>query len=541
MAGPEDLASLFFATAATFPDRPALEIGDHSYSYAELRHAAVRFATTLLTCEDDTADAVGVLAPRVFDAFAGVLGILAAGKSYVALNPELPLSRLQTMIDVSGTRVIVLAAQCSSIGAQLLSQVQAPCTVIMTDERALLALAPLLPQHRMVLAKPARQSWQLPRDLADRPAYIVFTSGSTGRPKAIQVRHRHVIAYVTAIAQRCDFSALDRFSQTAELSFDLSVHDLFVCWSHGGSLCVIGGSSLLAAVRIVRERALTIWCSVPSLIGLVHGLGLLKPQSMPSLRHSFFCGEPLTISAARLWQQAASNSVVENLYGPAETTVAVTSYRWEASSEPQPSSDVVPIGYPLAGTRLRVVDEQLQSAPVGQAGELCIGGPQVSDGYLHDPQRTAERFVALPGTAPERWYRTGDVVRADEAGCLHFIGRRDCQIKMRGFRIELEEIDRILQRFAATELALAVAWPAGGAAEAIYGFIAGDFDEAEVRRGCAAHLPRYMVPTEIFSLASMPRNASGKMDRIALAGHLQRILETPGAVPSKARKQGGCG
>jgi acyl-CoA synthetase (AMP-forming)/AMP-acid ligase II len=246
-------------------------------------------------------------------------------------------------------------------------------------------------------------------------------------------------------------------------------------------------------------------------------LGLLETAAFPTLRWSLFCGEALSASLAESWQQAANNSILENLYGPTEATIAITRYRWNSASSPAECiNGLVPIGWPFDGQQVCAVDEDLAPPPTGESGELCLGGSQVTRGYLNDSAKTTNSFVHLRNSGDQIWYRTGDLVRQDERGCLFYLGRRDFQVKINGYRVELQEIDLVLREAAETELAVAIPWPlSDGSASGIVAVVSGS-DPAHNQRiaaACENKLPRYMVPTHIYHVSQIPLNVNGKIDR----------------------------
>jgi acyl-CoA synthetase (AMP-forming)/AMP-acid ligase II len=250
-------------------------------------------------------------------------------------------------------------------------------------------------------------------------------------------------------------------------------------------------------------------------------LGLLQPDAFPTLRWSLFCGEALSANLAAAWQQAANNSILENLYGPTEATIAITQYRWNSSTSPAEClRGLVPIGSPFDGQQVCAVSEDLAPVPSGESGELCLGGSQVTRGYLNDPEKTAGSFVRLKHTGDQIWYRTGDLVRQDERGCLFYLGRRDFQVKVNGYRVELQEIDLVLREAARTELAIAIAWPVSdGSASGIIAILSGSdpAQDGQVIAACQARLPRYMVPNHIYHFPQIPLNVNGKIDRGKIA------------------------
>ncbi len=514
---PRSLISGFFRSVLSNPDGSALELGELSLSYEQLWNYAGRVAACLTDNLDPSEKVVAVLADRSVGAYGGILGVLGSGRGYVPLNPKFPLERTLVMLRASGCKTMVVGQECAATVESLLPHLDKPLTLIIPDAGWELENKPLA-SHRII---PARQLLKVadPRDPAvdqEDTAYLLFTSGSTGVPKGVAVSQSNAVAYMEYAAKRFGIHGGDRCSQTFDLTFDLSVHDLFTCWDAGATLCPYAERSLTPAT-VVDEMELTVWFSVPSVAMFASKLGLLQPGAFPTLRWSLFCGEALSSSLAAAWQGAANNSILENLYGPTEATIAITYYRWDSATSPAECvRGLVPIGWPFDGQQVCAVNEDLAPVPPGEAGELCLGGSQVTRGYLNDPEKTARSFVHLKHTGDKVWYRTGDLVRQDERGCLFYLGRRDFQVKINGYRVELQEIDLVLREAARTELAVAIPWPlSDGSASGIVGVLSGSdtSNDKEIIAACNARLPRYMVPNRIYRFPQMPLNVNGKIDR----------------------------
>lgn len=313
--------------------------------------------------------------------------------------------------------------------------------------------------------------------------------------------------------------------QFADLTFDVSIADIFMAWTRGGTLCCPSQRTLLNPSAFLRQQRISIFQGVPSHAALMARLGALKPGSFPDIRVSVSAGEPLPCSLARAWSLAAPRSVLDNLYGPAECTVHATAYRWDAArSDEEAKNGTVPIGQPLSGFGTAVVDEHDAPVNPGEAGELCLSGPQVSPGYLNDGERTRAAFGPLSGLRG-RWYRTGDRVRLPPAdGPLRFLGRRDQQIKVGGIRIELGEVEAALRAASGQAEVACLGWPvtqtgAGG----IVAFVCSPGGEGKrIREELRRRLPPQLVPREVRVVEELPRTRSGKVDRQALAALLER-------------------
>jgi len=359
-------------------------------------------------------------------------------------------------------------------------------------------------------------------------AYLLFTSGSSGKPKGVLISNGNALDYIRNTSRRYRPGPDDRFSQLFDFSFDLSVHDMFLAWSAGACL-YCAPESVIGLSDFIRRRRITFWFSVPSTAAFMRRLRMLKPGSFPSLRWSLFCGEALPMRLAADWQEAAPNSIVENLYGPTEATVAFTAYRLPKARRPELDAlPTVPIGMPLSGQRVMIVDSSGEPLREGEAGELCLGGSQVAAGYWQAPDQTAACFQPPKCAEAEgiRWYRTGDraVVSSDHG--LIFLGRIDRQAKIRGHRVDLLEVENAMRLAAWTDTVAAVPWPVGddGLALGLVGFVAGSQKIPEkIIDACRDSLPYYMVPNQIRSVTDWPLNANGKTDYTSFTGLLQNV------------------
>jgi amino acid adenylation domain-containing protein len=498
------LVSGFLRSAERFPARPALAVAGEEITYRDLRARSVAVATALTASDSgDGPPLTAVFGSRSIGSFAAILGALLRGHGYVPLNPRYPAARNREILERARCRAIVVDLSSGEAVQELLSGLREP--------------------PRMVLAEDDEQTdrtFDPVEAQPDDPAYLLFTSGSTGRPKGVVVTHANVRAFLDAIAERYSLDEHERLSQLFDLTFDLSAFDMFVAWESGACVCCPAETQLLRPADFVRDAALTVWFSVPSVGMFMERFGALGPGAFPDLRLSVFCGEALPAELATRWAAAAPSAVVDNLYGPTEATIACTAHRWDSSSHAG-ANGLVPIGRPMGATMTSVVDESLHAVEPGQPGQLVVGGPQVVAGYLDDEAATARAFVTVPGFG--RGYLTGDrVVEPAPGAPLEYLGRMDNQIKVLGHRVELEEVEAILREEAGAE-AVAVGWPrtASGAAGIVAFVAAGSFDPVTLRRALGARLPDYMVPREFRLVHELPLNANGKRDRNALMALLE--------------------
>jgi amino acid adenylation domain-containing protein len=520
-----DLRAGFLAHADRSPGLPALTIGRRTYSYGEVCDTARRWAAGMFDAIGHRPRRVGVFGYRSETSYIGALAGLFAGAAFVPLNPRFPTDRTRKMAE------------------------RADLDVVLVDENALPQLpkvfpdsakspAILLTETSVRLARPHRHGTVLGRDeLATRSplavlpetgeddlAYLLFTSGSTGEPKGVPITHGNVRAFLDINQARYRLTPADRLTQTFDQTFDLSVFDLFMAWDNGAAVCSMEPIELLAPFRFLDRNQISVWFSVPSVAALLLKRGVLTPGRMPTLRWSLFCGEVLPRAVAQAWQSAAPRSIVENLYGPTELTIACAAYRWDPqTSAAECERDVVPIGEIYPGLAHILVDEQLNPVPNGGVGELCVAGPQTSPGYWRAPELTAQRFFSHTDAAgrTRRYYRTGDLVRRRPDHYVYH-GRNDHQVKIGGYRIELGEIEAVLRRAGAVE-AVALPWPAQGAPQSVAAVVSGAASVAELSEAAHRALPTYMVPSSIHALDTMPLNSNGKIDRRALAHWLDEI------------------
>jgi amino acid adenylation domain-containing protein len=404
---------------------------------------------------------------------------------------------------------------------EVLCGVKESLLLIFPEHDDVSAIRARFPQH-LVLGKrelESAESWSPVKCSPDAIAYVLFTSGSTGTPKGVKVSHRNVRHYIDWATTRYRVTEADRLSQMFDMTFDVSVHDMFVAWEHGACLCCPSQKEMIKPGRFIKDARLSMWFSVPSTAVLMKRFGELKPDMYPNLRWSLFAGEALPMSVVESWSCAARNTVIENIYGPTELTIGCTAYRWHADrSLAECEQGTVPIGEPLDGLEAMIVDEHLHEVAPGVDGELMMTGPQLSLGYWQEEELTARAFVTPPGK-DRVFYRTGDRVRRSQLGKpIMYLGRIDNQVKILGHRVELGEIEAVIRQETGVDGVVAIGWPrTERGADAIEVFLQADsIDVDTLRARLRASFPSYMVPREFRLLSCFPLNANGKYDRRAL-------------------------
>jgi amino acid adenylation domain-containing protein len=505
------------AAAARYRDRRALRVGSTSLTYRELIGTADAWAGRLRRAapHEDNPHRVGVLTDRTLEGYVGILAALTAGATVVPMSPDWPAERVATIVDECALSSIVVdgaGLRALATGAHAAPHVSMP-PVLAPNAAGEVAGELRLIDETSVAALPGTAEGR------EDVAYILFTSGSTGRPKAVPITHSNVDAFLRTMFARYDFDAHDVFSQTFDLTFDLAFFDMFVPWAIGAALVHVPAGAFRRLHRFVNDHGLTVWFSVPSAISFSERAGTLPTASMPSLRWSLFCGEPLLSADAATWQAAAPGTAVENLYGPTELTIACSAHRWSAADDGRAGHGIVPIGTIFPGLEHVLVDQH--GEPIGQhddGGELCVTGAQMFGGYLRADDNKG-RFVYHDGRA---WYRTGDLVRM-HGDVLLFDGRVDHQVQIHGYRIELAEIEHWLRQLAGIKQAVAVAVGVGIDRHLIAFYTGIRQEPADIARRLDETLPRYMVPMEYIWLDELPLNARGKTDRSALALRAEKI------------------
>jgi amino acid adenylation domain-containing protein len=517
----------FLRSCEQFPTRGAIDVAGREVTYQQLTHRAKRLAATLqASAVPGAVPLTAVFAYRSETAYAAVLGVLMAGHGYVPLNRTFPVDRTRLMLERSMCRSVIVDAGSETQLEGLLSGIAIPLAVICPDRPDVTKLAVKFPAHRIIGANDLADAEQwLPVEVAvDSIAYLLFTSGSTGQPKGVMVSHANVLRYLDCVTKRYGFTSNDRLSQTFDLTFDLSAHDMFVAWESGACLCCPTQKELINPCAFVNDARLTVWFSVPSTAAFMRRFRVLKPGIFPRLRLSLFCGEALPVEIVRQWALAAPNSVIENIYGPTELTIACTAYRWDnTKSLDECEQGIVPIGQPFDGMQALIVDEELREVEDGRDGELLMTGPQLSLGYWQDEAKTRQAFVHVAGKNGT-YYRTGDRVRRPAVNKpFVYLGRLDNQIKVRGYRVELGEVEATIRQVSGLEGVVALGWPTRESrADGIEVFLEADsFDATALMSQLKGKLPVYMLPRHVLVLRRFPLNANGKYDRKAL----QLILE----------------
>jgi amino acid adenylation domain-containing protein len=482
------LHSAFVAAARRTPDFPAIDGGREGLvTYEGLIRASLQLSKTI-----GSARSVGVLSNRRSEAYLAVVACFLSGRKFVPLNPAFPIDRLKRLTSLAEVETIL----CDAGQIEMAEKLGLPGLDVMQ------ALSDISPDHDDAYAFTSP-----PAPDPDAIAYHLFTSGSTGEPKGVPIPYSAVSAYVETLSDRIAFPPGARYSQVFDLSFDLSIHDIFITLSQGGTMVPASDVNLLLPHSYVENRRIDVWFSVPTLaVAVIRGAATKPIRNR--LKLALFCGEPLPMDTVKGFRDIVGEEApIYNLYGPTEATIAFTVHKVSASDDGLANA---PIGLAFGHNRVGLlVDDQIKETPAeGDEGELLLAGPQVFDGYA--PHRETSCFVQH---ASHRYYRSGDVVRFRD-GTFHHLDRIDDQVKIRGHRLELGEIETVFRDIFNLEHAVAVVVGQGELARICLAY-EGQI-EIEDTAQAAKRLPAYMMPASCLRFEKLPVNVNGKIDRKSL-------------------------
>ena len=488
--------------AAREPGRVAVDGADETLTYGELDALANRFANILIASGVQAGDRVGVHLPRSGRAVAAMLGASRAGAVYVPLDPGSPPARMRLIAQDCGLRHVVIAPHL--LASWLAAGVREP-----VEHFLLSSDGPQPPPsadfrvHGWADVKAASPS--PPPALGASPdelAYLLYTSGSTGVPKGVMISHRNALAFVDWAAAQIELGPSDRVASVAPFHFDLSVFDIWSSLSRGATIVVVDETTVVSGRRMldrIHAKGITVWYSVPSALVLMLDDGGLEERGAGTLRVVFFAGEVFPMKHLRRAMAALPKVRFLNLFGPTETNVCLA---YELKAIPPEEANAIPIGHASCGDIISILDGEGRPVAEGETGELFVDGPTVMLGYWEGGRRAPARHP----------YATGDLVSRRPDGEVLYHGRRDHMVKVHGHRIELGEVEAALTGHPLLREALAFAIDQQLVAVAVSSDPA--VSVLDIKRHCAARLPRYMIPSEVRLVSQLPRTSSGKADRV---------------------------
>jgi len=491
-------------------ESPALVFSDSIMSFDELKLAAERSAAALVSYGVRRGDVVALQLPKRRIAYAMLLGCLRLGVPYVFLDPKNPPDRTKRMVDQLRPKVL--------IGEGVLDNPHGSSLTIdkLSGDRWLEEFVPYSD------SEPACSA------VGTDPAYVMFTSGSTGEPKGAVISHQGVASLIAWAREMGHGSPKERFTGLNPLHFDNSVFDIYCSLFNGAALVPLETSEIsnpVTWVKTIRNSQATVMFAVPTLFLILDQLGLLTATSLPDVRFFQFGGEGYPITRLKeLQSRFAEQADLINVYGPTETSCICSSIKVTPEVLATTDMEFAPLGPMHRDFNYFIMGQDGSPCIVGESGELWIGGPCVGLGYFGQPQQTSEQFKQDPRQDAFRsiWYRTGDLVREDNRGWLWFQGRVDNQVKIRGHRIELEEVDFAVQSVTDVRRAVSVLLQSAEGAEIVVAYIADrPVGANEVMAACKAKLPVYMRPARVLQLSDLPRNQNGKVDRKAVLARIE--------------------
>ncbi|WP_455753394.1 amino acid adenylation domain-containing protein [Streptomyces avermitilis] len=500
--GGTTLPELFRTQVSRTPDATALVFRDTSLSYTELDERSDRLARLLAGHGAAPDRVVALTVPRSVELVVALLAVLKTGAAYLPVDPDYPADRIGYLLADAAPVLVLTHSEVEATLPPGARPEGLPHLVVDAQEE----------QLERALFAPERPP------AAQDAAYVIYTSGSTGRPKGVVVPHAGIVNRLHWMQHEYRLTGDDRVLQKTPSGFDVSVWEFFWPLITGATLVVAepgGHKDPAYLAELIRVERITTVHFVPSMLQVF----LDEPAAAlcTGLRRVVCSGEALPVELADRFTASLPGVPLHNLYGPTEASVDVT--YWEYT--PEPGATSVPIGRPVWNTRLYVLDTGLRPAAVGETGELYLAGVQLALGYLNRPGLTAERFVADPyGPPGSRMYRTGDLARRRPDGALDYVGRADHQVKIRGLRVELGEIEAALARHPAVSGAAVLVREDRPGDKRLVGYVVpapgGTVDPAELRTLAATTLPDYMVPSAVVVLESLPLTPNGKLDRKAL-------------------------
>jgi D-alanine--poly(phosphoribitol) ligase subunit 1 len=489
----------FVNNAIRFSSRNALVLDDRAYSYEQMNRDSNRLAKLLKRHRSPYAL---LFCSKSYLFFASVLACLKSGKGYTCINQSQTKDQIQSIRSILDATFVIVDKGSGELFREIgFSGIE---SLVVLDEATIEELWRGEGEDSFAVEV-------TPKDCA----YVFSTSGSTGVPKLVPISHQNLSSYLLSADDRFDVDEKDRFLQNSALTFDVSIHEILFAWYKGA--CVYGVTTQgFDLIEFVRANEITFWSSVPSVSRKMIQMKKVTPDSMPSLRHTMWIGEPLPASILSTWRVAAPSSTFENMYGPTEATVGITGYD---CTDFVAESGTVPIGRPYKNQKIRICDAEGNES---SSGELLLGGSQVFDGYLSNPKANEKALVTIEG---ERWYRSGDLVKRNELGELEFISRIDDQFKVNGYRFERSDVEDRLRRCAKTELVAVLPLPGqDGLVEGTIAFInESPFTALEIRARFRDFMPGYMWPKKIETKVPIGLNLSQKTDYKSLKKIVERM------------------
>ncbi|MBM3436838.1 MAG: amino acid adenylation domain-containing protein [Bacteroidetes bacterium] len=483
-----------------FPERNAFFIKDEYFTYSQLGKEITGIKNALLPhLPDASSKHIGVMMYEDLPSYSSCVAVLLSGCGYVPLNPLNPVERNIEIIHQAGVKIVL-----SSNGINE--------SEYNKDNRLTIIDTCKLSVENIDLTFPPSFDYD--------PAYVIFTSGSTGKPKGAPISRENLNAFLDSVRHiGWEINEEDKFLQMSSMTFDMSILTFIIPLCVGACIYTVPEDEIkyLYGFKLMVEQGITFIAVVPST------LSYLKPYftsiNLPAVRYSLVCGESFPVELANLWQHCVPNAKIVNIYGPTEATVFTHSYHYSSGTHDKSYNGIMALGDLVKNMETILLDETGTEVIPGEKGELCITGKQLTSGYLNNPAKNKESFfVRMHDNIEKRFYRTGDIVFADDEKCYFYVGRKDHQVKIQGHRVELGDIEKHARDITHTENTIAIAQlNEFGNYQILLFTDQMNFDREVILKYLKSKLPYYMIPSNVMKVEKMPMNVNGKINRIALS------------------------
>jgi D-alanine--poly(phosphoribitol) ligase subunit 1 len=471
------IANGFLTWYEKIPDEIALNINGIDYTYQDVFNKSLSIYSKIKHLENEL---IGIQCVNNVNTYAAILAISYIGSAYVPLNNKYPAQKIKEIVEDAKLK----------------------CIVCFNDD------SDFLLEANLIKIDDDFKAGQVELELKDNSqlAYVIYTSGSTGKPKGVPVSRKNINHLFNYYLSEYDFNSKDKFLQSYELSFDVSVFSIFCAWNVGASVYVVPESNAkhIEIFKTIKQHKITVASFVPSVLSLIEKY--LPEFSFPNLRYSFFSGDTLKQTLAKKWKACLPNGEIHNFYGPTETTIVCTRYIWrDQEAEQESRNNIVPIGKPFTQMNFLLLSEGGEViSDLNTEAELCFVGEQVIDAYLNNLYE--DRFIQINN---KRFYKTGDRVSLNEKGNLVFHGRLDSQVKINGYRVELAEIENAINTSCGCQNKVIVKSKNG--TNQLIAFIESD-NVISLHELLENKIPSYMMPTKFIFVKHLPLTINGKLD-----------------------------
>jgi len=481
------LQKILLKSFKEYRNKNAIHVNGKFYKYKDIFKMSLRVVADL---KKKNSNIVGIFNDKNVYCYVSILGVFFSNNIFVPLNKNFSNQKNKHMIETSGIDTIITDIKNKNLLKKIIKK------------NNYITLSPSFFKKKIIDIKFSQSN-------LNDVCYILFTSGSSGNPKGVPIKNKNLSNYIKNIKKRFKYSYKDKFSNNFEITFDLFLHDLFTCWSSGACLYVPDKNYFFNPSLFIKKHKLTCWFSVPSLVYNMMKAKQLKKNNFLSLKYSAFCGEALSENIVKKWLTSSPNTVIDNLYGPTETTISIMAYRWKnLCSSKQSKNGIVSIG--------KIFPENLIKFSKKKIFELLISGKQVFEGYLNNKNKNLEIFH----NSNHNYYKTGDLVSKDRHGNFFYHGRKDRQIKVGGYRIEPQEVENAIKKLIPSEENVVVlGYPKLNLNQLSYDSLVAfltcsqkKISDNKILNNLRKSLSDYQIPKKLIRIKNFKFNSNGKID-----------------------------